>query len=45
VNGAQFIIKNVFTLMTTKKNQMEDEYIKKKNNLVPSLMSFEKQFN
>jgi hypothetical protein len=31
--------------MTTKKNQMEDEYIKKKDNLVPSLMSFEKQFN
>jgi hypothetical protein len=47
VDGAQFVIKNVFTLMTAKKSQMENEYIKeeKKNNLVPSLMGFEKQFN
>ncbi len=47
MDGAQFVIKNVFTLMTAKKSQMENEYIKeeKKNNLVPSLMGFEKQFN
>jgi hypothetical protein len=30
VDEAQFVIKNVFTLMTTKKNQMEDEYIKRR---------------
>jgi hypothetical protein len=30
VDEAQFVIKNVVTLMTTKKNQMEDEYIKRR---------------
>ena len=46
MDEAQFVIENVVTLMITKiRWKMNTSKEEKKNNLVPSLMSFVKQFN